>query len=318
MMSFTTDPEQATNPPADIAEILREAAAGQIESGRVAEMSDPSREQVQTFVSIWTGLPIATRRELIREMQRQADENLSLDFTRYFRAVMSDEDDEIRALAVRALWEDDSRSFLEDITDLALAEQSAAVQEAIANSLGTFSYQVELGELSPDLAARTQKALFHLVDQGRNWMVKRRALESAAYMSRNQRVKELIQEAYESDFEQECAGALVAMGRNLDPEWYPLIKRELQNEDPDIRCEAARSAGEYGESDLIDLLAKLASDEDEEIRDVSIRSIGKIGGRKGIDTLRFLETQVDEELKPVVREALEEAEFLAESTGLEE
>jgi HEAT repeat protein len=318
MMSFTTDPEQTTNPPADVGEILREATAGHVEPGRVPELTDPSREQVQTFSSLWPDLPVSVRRELVREMKRQGDENLSLDFTRYFRVAMTDSDDEVRALAIRSLWEDDSRSFLQDVTELAMSEESAAVQEAIAVALGTFSYRIEVEELTSDLAAQAQQALFHLIDNGRNWMVRRRALESAAYMSRNQRVKELIQEAYESDFEQECAGALVAMGRNLDADWYPLIRRELNNDDPDIRCEAARAAGEFGEAELIDRLAKLSSDEDEEIRDVSVRSIGKIGGRHAIDTLRYLETQVDEELKAVVREALDEAEFLAESTGLEE
>jgi HEAT repeat protein len=317
-MSSTTDQEPTPKPPANVAEILREAAVGQVDSGRVSELSDPSRDQLQAFDAVWPTLPADTRRQIVREMMRQSDENLALDFSRYFRSAMHDEDDEVRALSVRSLWEDDSLSFLHDVSDLTMTEQSAAVQEAIAITLGTFSYQVELDELDAEEAALTQKALFHLIDSGRNWMVRRRALESAAYMSRNERVKEAIQHAYESDFEQECAGALVAMGRHLDPAWYSIIRKELRNEDPDIRCEAARAAGEFGEAGAIDELARLVDDEDEEIREVSIRSIGQIGGRHAIDTLRYLETQVSEELKSVIRSALDEAEFLSESTGLEE
>jgi HEAT repeat protein len=317
MMSFTTDPEPTANPPVDVAEVLHESATGQINSGRVSELSDPSREQLQAFRSVWPDLSVKVRRELVREMMRQSDENLALDFSRYFRAAMRDDDDEVRARAIRALWEDDTLSFLHEVCALALTEESAAVQEAVAIGLGTFSYQVEMEELGEDSAARTQEALFRLIEHGRTWMVRRRALESAAYMSRNQRVKELIDDAYRSDFEQECAGALIAMGRNLDPLWSPIIIRELRNDDPDIRCEAARAAGEFGTADAIDELARLTADEDEEIRTVSVQSIGQIGGRKAIDTLRYLETQVDEELKPVVRQALDEAEFLAETTGLE-
>ncbi len=317
-MSSTTDQDQTPTPPANVQEILNEFAAGYVDSGRVTELSDPSRDQVRSFVTIWPTLPVATRRDVIREMKRQSDEDLDVGFHRFFRQVIADEDDEVRALAIRALWEDDTRSFLFELSELANVEESAAVQEAIALSLESFSYQVELDELDEESAARTQKALFHLLDNGRNWMVKRRALESASYMSRNQRVKDAIQYFYESDFEQECAGALIAMGRNLDPEWFPLVRRELKNEDPDIRCEAARAAGEFGDAAVIDELARMIDDEDEEIREVSVRSIGQIGGRKAIETLRYLETRADDELKPVVREAIEEAEFVAESTGLEE
>ena len=317
-MSCTTNQDPTPNPPANVEDILHEAAAGEIDSGRIAELSDPSRDQLHAFSTAWAALPASARREIVREMRRQAEENLALDFSRYFRATLSDHDDEVRALAVRALWEDDTRSFLEEISDLALSETSAPVQEAIAATLATFSYQVELEEVDAIAAARVQRALFHLLEDGANWMVRRRALESAAYMSRNQRVKDAIQSAYESDFEQECAGALVAMGRNLDPDWFPIIRRELTNQDPDIRCEAARAAGEFGDPAVIDDLARMIDDEDDEIREVSVRSIGKIGGRRAIDTLRYLETQTGDDMKPVVQSAIEEAEFLAESTGMEE
>ncbi|MEX2426301.1 MAG: HEAT repeat domain-containing protein [Thermomicrobiaceae bacterium] len=317
-MSFTTSQEPTPDPPINLQELLQEFASGNVDPARVAEISDPSREQIQDMRNSWNTLPVETRRELLREMRRQSEENLALEFTRYFRLAMGDKDDEVRAIGIRALWEDDTPSFLDNLAALAEIEESPAVQEAIALSLGTFSYMVELDELDPEPAAKTQRALFHLIENGGNWMVRRRALESAAYMSRNQRVRTEIQRAYESDFEQECAGALVAMGRNLNPDWFPIILQELTNEDPDIRCEAARAAGEFGDPVAIDQLSKMIDDEDEEVREVSVRSIGQIGDKKAIDTLRYLDTQVPEELKPTIEVALEEARFLSESTGLEE
>jgi HEAT repeat protein len=316
MMSSTTDQEQT--PPANIEEILNELAAGPFVSGRVTELSDPSRDQLDTFTRIWSTLSVNSRRSIIREMKQQSEENLALDFTRYFKQTLNDPDDEVRALSVRGLWEVETPSLLIELSNLALSEQNAAVQEALAIALGTFAYQLELEKLNDEDAARTQRALFHLLDHGSNWMVRRRALESAAYMSRNERVRDAIQDAYESDFEQECAGALVAMGRNLDDRWFPLVRRELKNEDPDIRCEAARAAGEFGDPAVIEELSRLSTDEDEEIRVVSVQSIGRIGGRKAIDALRYLETQSNEEFRPVVQDALDEAEFLAESTGVED
>jgi hypothetical protein len=54
------------------------------------------------------------------------------------------------------------------------------------------------------------------------------------------------------------------------------------------------------------------------VREVSVHSIGQIGGQPAIDALRYLQTQVPEEMQPAVKVALDEAEFLAEATGLEE
>jgi HEAT repeat protein len=317
MMSFTSDQEQQTDPPANPVEILSEASAGRLEPGRVAELSDPSRDQLAAYRSAWNTLSESIKRDIIREMGRQIEANLAVDFSRYFRLALSDDDDEVRALAARFLWEVDDSAVLDELCSRAREEQAGAVQEAIARTLGGFSYKVELDELDSDRAASVQSALFHLIDHGANWMVRRRALESAAYMSRNEAIKSMIQSAYESDFEQEQAGALVAMGRNLDSRWFPIVMAELRNDDPDIRCEAARAAGEFGNPSSIEALAKMIDDEDEEIREVSIRAIGQIGGERAIDALRYIETQIDDELKPVVREAIEEAEFLAEPTGLE-
>lgn len=317
-MSFTSDQEPTPNPPVDIDAVLNEAAAGQLDSGRVAELSDPTREQVREFAGSWGNLPVSARRELIRSMQRQGQENLALDFGRYFKVALEDEDAEVRALAVQSLWEDTSLSFLEQLCRMAENEPEAAVQESVARVLGNFSYKIEMEELDPDYAATTQRALFHLLHNGKNWMVRRRALESAAYMTQNQRVKDAIAEWAESDFEQERAGALIAMGRNLDPRWFPLVMNDLSNEDPDIRCEAARAAGDFADPAAIDRLARLSGDEDPEIRQVAIESIGRIGGKQAIDTLRYLEKQVSEDMRKHVEEAIEEAKFLSEPTGLEE
>lgn len=317
-MSFTSDQEPTQNPPVDIHEVLNEAAAGQLEPGRVAELSDPTREQVREFTSTWGNLPASARRDLIRSMQRQEQDNLALDFGRYFRVALEDEDAEVRALAVQSLWEDTSLSFLEKLCAMAENEPEAAVQESVATALGKFSYKIEMEELDPEYAAITQRALFHLLQNGNNWMVRRRALESAAYMTQNQRVKEAISEWAESDFEQERAGALIAMGRNLDERWFPVVMSELSNEDPDIRCEAARAAGDFSDPAAIDRLARLSDDEDPEIREVAIQSIGRIGGKQAVDTLRYLEKQVSEDMKETVKDAIEEAKFLSEPTGLED
>lgn len=316
-MSSTTDQGQTPDPPASVQDILTSAATGQVTLERIAEISDPSREQVRDFQTVWDSLSLSKRREIIREMVRQGDEDLEVDFNRYFRVALRDEDAEIRALAVQGLWEDDTSSYLMELCNLALTDEDPAVQETVATALGQFSYLAETGELPPEQVERLRQALFALMSSGDNWMVRRRALESAAYLSHDEQINAAISDAAQSDFERERAGALIAMGRNLDERWFPTILAEMRNEDPDIRCEAARAAGQFGDSSAIDQLTRMVDDEDDEIRHVAVEAIGRIGGRRAIDTLRFLEKEAPEELQEPIKRALEEAEFLAESTGME-
>ncbi len=315
-MSSTTDQEPTPNQPADVKQILSKAAAGHLESGRIADLSDPTRQQLRAFVSIWPTLPTETRRYLVREMARQAQENLALDFRRLLHQALEDDDSEVRALAIQSLWEEHSSSFLRALCELGRHEQDAAVQEAIAISLGRFAFMAEVNELDQEEAERTRSALLHLLEHGRTWMVKRRALESAGYMTEDPEINCEILDTYQSEFEQERAGALVAMGHSLDNRWYGTVMRELANEDPDIRCEAVRAAGQFGNPDAIDALGKMIDDEDDEIRHVAIHSIGQIGGDKAVEMLRYLEKQADEDLKSEIDSALEEAKFLAEPTGM--
>jgi HEAT repeat protein len=315
-MSFTTNqgsPEWAEdgqrNPPVDIPEVLNEAATGVIDPGRIARLSDPTREELETFRAAWEPLPVSTKREIVREMARQSESDLEVSFARYFKALSTDFDTEVRAIAIRALWEDDSASTLHELCELAKSEQEAPVQESIAVTLGGFSYLADLEELDESDKARMLSALWHLLEHGGSWMVRRRALESLAFMGDDESIKQAIAAWYESDYEQERAGAIAAMGRNLDVRWLPTVITALSDEDPDIRAEAAWAAGQFMDDRAIEPLERAVHDEDEEIRILAIRSIGNIGGQKAIDALTYLRTQVDEELHEPIREAIEEAEI---------
>jgi hypothetical protein len=317
MMSSTSHQDQTPEAPADPAEILNEASAGNIDPGLLSQLTDLSREQIIVFEEHWAHLPLDIRRDIVLRLNELSLDELALDFSRVFMSLVCDSDETVRARAVNGLWEETSSSFLQRLSHLAFNDDSAAVQQAVAERLGTYCFEAEVDMLDEDDVRCTREALLHLLDHGKTWMVRRRAMESAAFMTTEPRVRQAILDAYESDFEQEQAGALFAMGRQLRDEWYPIILRELDNEDPDIRCEAARAAAEYGDDSALDPLQKLVDDEDEEIQAVAIMGIGQIGGKKGIDVLRFLETQIkDERRQELIEEALEEAIFMQEAGEL--
>lgn len=318
-MSSTSHHNQEPNQPVDPAEILNEIAAGHVEPGRFAEFSDLSRSQIDVFVEGWAELPADRKQETARTLYQLSIDNIELDFSRIFHRLLKDDDEAVRALAIQGLWENYSTTFLRESLHMAHHDSSAAVQQAVAETLGRFCFEAEIEMLDERSAELVRNALFYLLDNGSNWMVRRRALESAAFMTTDPQVRQAILDAYESDFEQEQAGAIVAMGRQLRDEWFPIILREMTNEDPDIRCEAARAAGELENPEAIDQLAKMINDEDDEIRSVAILSIGQIGGKKAIDTLIYLETQVsDEHRLELIEQALEQATFLQETIGLED
>ncbi len=82
----------------------------------------------------------------------------------------------------------------------------------------------------------------------------------------------------------------------------------LQSDDPEMRYEAARAAGELMIEDAIKHLRKLVLDDDREVKEVAIWSLGEIGGSEATRILQRLandaENSDDEELIEAIEDAL--------------
>jgi HEAT repeat protein len=105
--------------------------------------------------------------------------------------------------------------------------------------------------------------------------------------------------------------AVFAMGRTYDEQWGDYVRQQLDSEDPEMRYEAARAAGELELEDAVPGLARLALDSDREIKEVAIWSLGEIGSREATRVLERLATEAkrlgDDDLLEAIEDALASA-----------
>jgi HEAT repeat protein len=139
--------------------------------------------------------------------------------------------------------------------------------------------------------------------------VRRRALEALAYFDRPE-VSEIIELAYQDEEDIMRLSAVFAMGRSADEEWSEQVLDELEREDPAMRYEAARAAGELLIAEAVPLLSRMVADPDLEVRVVAAWALGQIGGPEAQRVLQICLEAGDEALREAAEEALDEIEFM--------
>jgi HEAT repeat protein len=194
---------------------------------------------------------------------------------------------------------------------LASSDISQGVRAAAVSALGQFILQGELGKFDPALARQAENVAIKLYEnRSESVDVRRRALEAIANCGRSG-IEEMIEQAYRDDNAQMRASAIFAMGRSCDVKWAPVVLRELASDSPEMRYEAARTAGELEIRDAVPRLADLLEDEDREVMEMAVWALGEIGGD---DARRLLEDLIehadsvgDDVLADAIEEALESA-----------
>jgi len=220
---------------------------------------------------------------------------------------LADPDADVRRIAVEGVLEDSSLDTVERVLALAQHDPFSEVRAAAVRALGQFVLQGELGKLPEAFNTRLQDAVLALYNNlDEDLDVRRRALEAIANCGR-EGVKEMIQEAYNMDELPMRVSAVYAMGRSCDAVWTQYILDELSSDDPELRFEAARAAGELELQKALPRLIELAYEDDREIQEAAIWSLGEIGGstsRKVLSELAALAEDLgDEELADAVAEA---------------
>ena len=146
-----------------------------------------------------------------------------------------------------------------------------------------------------------------LIDLNEDVDVRRRALEAVANCS-HEIVDEAIREAYDSEEHRMQISAVFAMGRTYDAQWNEFVLQQLDADDPEMRYEAARAAGELEIEEAVPALTRLALDDDREIKEVAIWSLGEIGSRESARILERLATEAkrlgDDELLEAIEDAI--------------
>lgn len=275
-------------------------------ASRLADLSDLSHEELELFLAAWARTGIERQRQIMSKLEELAEETPGLNFDDIFRACLHDPDDIVRVRCIEGLWECENCSLIAPLITLLREDDEESVRATAAMALGKFALLAELEKLRPKDRGRVQEALLSAIEDQREQLeVRRRAIEAIASLSLPG-VKDIIQQAYESDNANMRASALYAMGRNCDPVWLPTLVKELGSQDSEMRFEAVGACGELGVEEAVPHLIRLISDEDSQVQLSAIAVLGQIGGSEAEEALRECLKHPDEHICQAAKEALGE------------
>ena len=276
---------------------------------KLVNLSDLSREEMEAFKSVWHGIDVARRRQIVEMLVEVAEDNFELDYDQIFRLCLGDGDGEVRAKAIEGLSECEERSLLDPLISLLLGDLEDSVRAAAAAALGTFAMLAEFGELKANDADKVEKALLTAFSNKKEQMdVRCRALESISMMSRPQ-VEVMIRQAYQSDELEFRASALCAMGRTCNSDWLSILLQELSSPSAQLRFEAARACAELEADDAVPRLIELTRDDDAQVRLSAVEALGRIGGDEAKQALQECRDGADDAMSEAAEDALDEMKF---------
>ena len=268
------------------------------------------------FLEVWRGLSIQRRRDLIDRLVDLAEDSVEYNFDNVYMAGLLDDDVQVRAESIKALWEYEEPDLARILLRL-LKDPEALVRAEAALGLGRFLLRAEVLDKELDELPELEQALrATFQDDAELVEVRGRAIEALGVRG-HEWVRDLIEDAYSSGERRLQISAVHAMGRSADPEWMPTLLEEMHSEDPEMRFEAAQAAGELGEEDIIPELASLTQDEDAEVQEAAIAALGHIGGPAARSVLHSVASESgDERILESVTDALSEADFVEDPLGV--
>ncbi|MCJ7509857.1 MAG: HEAT repeat domain-containing protein [Dehalococcoidia bacterium] len=276
---------------------------------RLVYLSHLADEQEKAFLDAWPRLQTERRRQVMQQLVELAEDNVDLNFDSIFLACLGDADPQVRAAAIRGLWEYEHRDLIKPLIGLLQSDDNAAVRAEAALALGRFVLQREFGSLPDRYFRQVEQVLRRAIsDGGEELEVRGGALEAIGACSLPW-VRRAIYSAYKSDSQRLRVSGIHAMGHNCDPSWVPILFQELKSDDAEMRYEAALACGSLAEEAAVVHLIPLLEDEDVEVREVTIAALGEIGGRQARSALvRYLD-----HTSGSMREAVQEALSLVDS-----
>jgi HEAT repeat protein len=258
---------------------------------RLSDLESPELEQLQ---ATWSKIPAWRRQALLEDVEELNERDMLLSFESLGRFALQDDDAKVRLLAVHILWESEENNLIPIFLRLMTTDNDSEVRAASASALGRFVYAGELEEISQRTQHKIENELLAIVNGSDAPEVRRSALESLGYSSREE-VTSLVEKAFASDDKYWKASSLFAMGRSANQQWAPTVLKMLHSNLPLLRSEAARAAGELEIAEAVPLLLDLLDDPDDNTRQASIWSLSQIGGEGVRETLQTLYDETDSE-----------------------
>lgn len=279
-------------------------------------LSDLGPEDVALFADAWLKVSLRRREALLEDLVEihMADDLLC--FEEVARIGLKDKNPSVRLRAIRILREYELVDLLPTFQTMAERDPDTDVRAEAVSALGMYIYMGEVEDISLAKLHRVEGCLLSLLSSQEPALVKRRALESMGFSSREE-VPGFIEKAYASEDMDWVITSLFAMGRSANSHWYPQVLKMLTHPHAGVRAEAASAAGELEIKSARRLLLELLEDSDMDVRMAAIWALSQIGGlgvRKALENL-LETTEIDEESQQI-ENALENLDFTEEMQDL--
>jgi len=283
----------------------------------LAGLSQATAADVPSIRAAWRAMELKRRRQVITRLVDLARDSVELTFDPVYKIALLDPDAEVRTAAIDGLWENENPTLIKTYIRLMESDPSADVQAAAASALGKFAVLAECGQIRHDYGKTLGAALLAIINDGsRPVEIRRRALESVAPLSLPA-AREAINKAYDSRDERFVISAIYAMGRTCDEAWLPILFKEMDNPNAEIRYEAAGALGEIGDESALARLIEHTRDPDIEVRLAVVQALAKIGGKDAKRALERIGRDPDEAVRQAIEEAISEIETMEDMTLME-
>lgn len=265
--------------------------------------SDIDPASLHLLLDAWPRISLTRKRTLLEELNTLLNEDTSVSFDDFARALLNDPEASVRAGAMLLLVECEDTKLVPLYEKILSSDPNPEARAAAAQALNLFVELGELEELPESVHHRAEDALLAAARDD-DADVRRRALESLGHSSREE-VPALIEAAIEREDPDWQASALIAMGRSSDERWSEPVIRMMLSVDRDVRLEAVRAAGQLMHPSVrIPLLRLLDEEDDPEIFSAVVWSLSQVGGE---DVRTYLEALLDK------TEDDEEIEFIEDA-----
>ncbi len=240
--------------------------------------SDLEPVDLKKLIKAWPQVSPHRKHTLLEDLEDLAEADTLTSFDDLARSLLADPDPQVRARAIRLLWECEDVKLVPVFLNILNNDEDIEVRAAAANALGQFVYLGELDKIPAELHHKIEDQLLAATTSSKETLVRRRALESLGYSGREE-VIPLIEAAYREKKPDWMVSALFAMGRSCNNRWRKQVLSQLRSPIEDIRSEAIHAAGELElESARPVLLDILEDEEDLEVRRELIWALSRIGG----------------------------------------
>ncbi len=273
--------------------------------------SDLEQQECTQLLEVWERVPLQRRRALMDDLSEMAERDDLMLFEEVGRIALEDSDPLVKVSAIDLLFQAEDTRLLPKFLRLLKEHESADVRAAAANVLGPYVYMGEFDRIHAEQLRRVENALLKAHHEDASELVRRRALESLGYSSRNE-VPDLVRAAYATQETSWLESALFAMGKSADEQWKDLVLAHLKDENLLVRLQAVHAAGELGLAGARASLLRVLEREFDitDLRREAVWALGQIGGEgveKALD--RLLERLDDDEDIDLVEEALDQLNF---------